>query len=279
MADATPTLTAADMLAMLRRHYLPEGRPPGGVFAPEIQSPCGRRRADLIWLSTTIAGGRHMIGHEVKVSRSDVISELNDPTKADPWAQYCNEWWLVISDPKLIDGLDIPDAWGIMSPPSGRRTRSMTVLRKAPKLNPSEAAAGVARLTAWLNQKLFDVENRHAAELRSRDWQIMRQETEIENLRAGGARNPSPHAKRLNDLSRRVEKALREKKVWGAQPTDDELVAALVDLSMVQDRAREIARSINGLRTGVERAAKAIAEMPNVDPTSQLPIQFTDGAA
>src|SRR5690348_2999491 len=76
-------LTAKHMVEMLRRHYLPEGRPPAGVFAPEIGSPDGKRRADLIWMPTTIAGGTGLHGHEIKVSRSDLLTELDDPTKAD----------------------------------------------------------------------------------------------------------------------------------------------------------------------------------------------------
>ena len=31
--------TSSDMLAMLRRHYLPESRPAGGLFADEIARP------------------------------------------------------------------------------------------------------------------------------------------------------------------------------------------------------------------------------------------------
>lgn len=265
------SLTSSDMVAMLRRHYLPENRPPGGVFAPEIGSPCGTRRADLIWLSTTIAGGRHMIGHEIKVSRSDVMVELRDPSKADPWAQYCNEWWLVVSDPSLIDGLDIPAAWGIMAPPSGRRTRSMTVLRKAPNLTPSFAPNGVARVTAWLNQRYVELQHLHERDLLWRDGQIRRSEATIDDLRAGGSTAPSPHAKRINDLASRVDKALRERKIWGTQITDDDLVAALVDLAVVRTHTRDLRRNVEGLRHSIESARKIIAEFPQLEHEDELP--------
>ena len=81
------TTTARDVVAMLQRHYLPEGRPAGGVLAIEIGAPDGTRRADAVWAPFTIAGGDGLIGHEIKVTRSDVLAELADPAKADPWAQ------------------------------------------------------------------------------------------------------------------------------------------------------------------------------------------------
>lgn len=88
LPDSTqPLIRAGDLVAMLRRHYLPEGRPPGGIFAGEIESPDGRRRADALWAPWSIAGGAGIVGHEVKVSRSDVLTELADPMKAEPWAR------------------------------------------------------------------------------------------------------------------------------------------------------------------------------------------------
>lgn len=92
--------TASAMLDMLRRHYLPDERRPAYLLAPEIQAP-GRssRRADLIALGMSAATNGALIGHEIKVTRADVQAELGDLTKSDPW--------------------------GIMLPPSGRRTRSV----------------------------------------------------------------------------------------------------------------------------------------------------------
>lgn len=72
--------TARDVLDMLRRHYLPEGKPPGGIFAPEIQSPDGGRRADLIWQGVTAGSGYRLIGHEIKVTRSARVPRAESRT-------------------------------------------------------------------------------------------------------------------------------------------------------------------------------------------------------
>lgn len=163
-----PTLAASDVVAMLRRHYLPEGRAAGGIFAAEIESPDGRRRADAIWAPWSMTAGDELVGHEVKVARSDVLAELADPMKADPWLGYCSRWYLVLARPALVDGLDVPESWGIMAPPSGRRTRSMTVIRPAPKLKHGDTASGWRRIATWDH-------NRQAARL-----------VELERLRWSG---------------------------------------------------------------------------------------------
>ncbi len=137
---ATPVPTTEhSMVEMLRRHYVPDATKTAGVFAPEIQAPGPvQRRADLIWLGCTAAAGNRLVGHEVKVTRADVLSELADLTKSDPWQRYCDQWWLVIPHLSLIEGLELPESWGVVLPPSGRRTRSVTVHRKAPLLGPVE---------------------------------------------------------------------------------------------------------------------------------------------
>lgn len=269
MAIVPPPTSAADMLAMLRRHYLPDNRPPGGVFAPEIQSPCGARRADLIWLSTTGTGQRFMVGHEVKVSRSDVLVELRDPTKAEPWMQYCNQWWLVVADPALVDGLDVPTPWGIMAPPSGRRTRTMTVIRPAPKLSPIAAADGVARVTAWLNHKYHDLLGSHEREVQWRDRDLVRLRDQVNTLNQGAPRQLPPHAKRIWDIHTEVERRLKKARVWGAV-SDEDIIATLVDLTTVRQQMRSVARHLEGLERSISGIADAVAALPAVPVDDML---------
>jgi len=151
--------TSHDVLTMLRRHYSPESKPPAGVLYPEVGSPCGRRRADAIWAPLVSSAGIGLVGHEIKVTRSDVLTELADPAKADPWQRFCTRWWLTVSDPALVDGLTLPESWGVLAPPSGRRTRTMTVLHPAPLLKPMEPAVAWRRLLA---RQALDEEGRMA---------------------------------------------------------------------------------------------------------------------
>lgn len=59
------------------------------------------------------ATGPLLHGHEVKVSRADWRAELKDPTKAEAFAQFCDYWWLVVSDKSIVRD-DLPDGWGLL---------------------------------------------------------------------------------------------------------------------------------------------------------------------
>lgn len=124
--------TTPELLARLQRHYIKPGENlPGGVFLPEVgwNGQGGTRQCDALYVGFTSTSGRTLIGHELKVSREDLLRELDDPHKATDWADECHEWWLAIGDPKVIEGISIPAGWGVMIP--GRSKTRMEVLTPA----------------------------------------------------------------------------------------------------------------------------------------------------
>lgn len=269
------TDTARDVLAMLRRHYLPENRPSAGIFAPEIAAPGGSRRADLIFQGCTAAAGHELVGHEVKVTRADLAAELADLTKSDPWQRYCDRWWLVVPDPAMVEGFDLPTTWGVYGPPSGRRTRSMTVLVPAPNLTPHDQAPAFRTIATWLHwkhdqqvQQRAAVEQRaHKAEDHARDLaaRVPREDSTPprpqalvdEIVRRLGGPHPA-HGDRIGDWSREVRV--------------DDVVEALTDLAAtrnatrmeryhLQAAARELTRALASVDRGeVAKLARAVDE-------------------
>lgn len=255
MTSPAAPRAASDVTAMLRRHYLPEGRPPGGIFAPEIGSPCGKRRADLIWLPTTISGGRGMVGHEIKVTRADVLAELADPSKADPWAKYCSRWWLVVADLALVDGLALPEAWGVMAPPSGRRTRSMTIVRPAPKLDPVDRTPGLERLTAWMHYRGHEKAARLRMDLESAERRIKQLEAQADTLRvSGGVRDP--RADRIARIVRLVDEATK----WESA-SDQEIAAAVMDAHAVKRAADTMRWDMQALINAADTLVAPLAHL------------------
>jgi hypothetical protein len=122
-------MTAADLEDMIRKRH--DG--PGWVVLNEVSNGTGynaKRRADAIAIGIWHSHGHAIHGFEVKVARSDVQRELGEPWKADAVGKYCDYWWLVISDEKIIDGLVVPESWGILAPKRG----VLRIVRKAPKL-------------------------------------------------------------------------------------------------------------------------------------------------
>lgn len=90
------------------------------------------RRADFIAQDCLPHKGLLLHGHEVKVSRSDWLTELRDPLKAETVKRYCDRWWLVVSDKDIVRD-DLPDGWGLLAPD---RTGRLRVFRSAPPLTP-----------------------------------------------------------------------------------------------------------------------------------------------
>lgn len=158
VVTVSDTVTAKDVLDMLQRHYERQT----GIWAPEIASPCGKRRADLIWLerrphrevAPETPGA--IIGHEIKVTRADLRAELADPTKWEAWRFYVDRWWLVVPDTSLLAGFTLPDEWGVLTRPSGRRTRTMTMTIERPAVLMPEQnrAAALMRIVKWQDNRV-----------------------------------------------------------------------------------------------------------------------------
>ncbi|WP_235717008.1 hypothetical protein [Mycolicibacterium goodii] len=130
-------LKTADLLALLKRHYIKPGAPlPGGIFLPEVGWNGGSGGGcDAIYVGFTSTSGRILVGHELKVSRADWLNELNKPGKADAWADQCHEWWLVVSDPAVVHEGELPAHWGLMVP--GTSKTRMRVITRAVRKNPA----------------------------------------------------------------------------------------------------------------------------------------------
>ena len=123
------------MLDLLNDRYSQTvGNGPRFARAEHVKSDAGfdaRRTADYIAMDMWPSKGLALHGHEVKVSRSDWLCELRDPTKAEAFRQFMDFWWLVVSDKGIVRN-DLPEGWGLMAV-SGNRLR---VVKPAPRLTP-----------------------------------------------------------------------------------------------------------------------------------------------
>lgn len=79
-------------------------------------------------------------GHEVKVSRSDWLSELRDSTKADAWRHYMHYWWLVTADVSIVQQDELPEGWGLMV----KAGAGLRIKVKAPRLTPEPLPTDMA---------------------------------------------------------------------------------------------------------------------------------------
>jgi hypothetical protein len=70
------------------------------------------RTADFVAIDGWESKGHVMHGHEVKVSRSDWLTELKDPDKAEAFRPFVDYWWLVVSSPLIVREGELPFGWG-----------------------------------------------------------------------------------------------------------------------------------------------------------------------
>ncbi|MBX9150048.1 hypothetical protein [Rhodococcus qingshengii] len=133
-------VTERDMLDLLNaRYHKAYANGPRYVGAEHVRSHAGfgaQRTADYmamdLWPGVPYGSKIALHGHEVKVSRSDWLTELKTPEKAEEFKRYMDYWWLVVSDPAIVKPGELPEGWGLMVK-SGNAIRVKTA---APKLDP-----------------------------------------------------------------------------------------------------------------------------------------------
>jgi hypothetical protein len=208
-----------------------------------------------MWLGCASATGHHLVGHEVKVSRADVLTELSDLTKTDPWQRYCDYWWLVVPDPALIRGLELPESWGVMLPPSGRRTRSMTIHRKAPKLTPLEQSPALRALAAWQCWVFRDLRNT-AADREKRLGEALQRVAELKRAALPRTHNPTREMVEhilaalggAYDSGDGGDPGSRQIGDWRQRVAVEDIIAALRDLGALYQRRDEALRTLERTR-------------------------------
>lgn len=138
-------MTEAEVLAILRRHYVGESDPQpqdatmgnGALwsFVTHVRNQNGtaaERTIDAVAWGMWRSRGLSIHAHEVKCSRSDVRAELRNPAKADAFFALCDFFWLVLAHESFIQPGELPETWGLMVVRGGR----VHVKREAPRLRP-----------------------------------------------------------------------------------------------------------------------------------------------
>lgn len=264
------SLQSRDLFEMLGRHYSRPTKPSPGYYLGEVQAPGSNRRADALWVPLTSFGRGSIIGHEIKVSRSDVIAELNDPTKADAWGKFCTEWWLVISDPKLIEGLQVPPKWGIMSPPSGRNRISMTIIRQAPQLTPEDGQMAFATLLTRFYFSNQEVLREAESKVRRAQEGLTFKQREVDRLSAAAGNQfvrEDPVVMKAIEVQRAIgtKLAAAGEYIYGQQePSVDEIADALIDLALTRKAAKRVRGEIAGQVDDFRTIVKGLRITPEV---------------
>lgn len=257
-----PGVRTEVVLQALMAHY----RKPGEEFSGEVliaepQSPAGQRRCDLLRVGMWQSRGTGIDVHEIKVSRSDWLRELDSPAKAEAWWPYCSRFWITTPPGIVIPG-ELPQGWGLMElPSSGRRFKvKVPAASKKPELT---VGLLIELLRRSDNARLDEIRQLHS-----------RHGTEIERVRRERQEKAAegvipPRLKGRLDLLERIEAAigmpLDEFGGWPKHPpskiTPEELAELLGDAGdhvAAQRRTAEVERQARALRRSAERVLEQL---------------------
>lgn len=107
--------------------------PPAYAVLPGVPNGTGSKKTrtiDALVMSLWPSRGLTLAGVEIKVSRSDLKRELDNPEKAEPFFKYLDHFWLAVGDESIVQAGDVPETWGLLVP---ARTK-MRVAKEAPRL-------------------------------------------------------------------------------------------------------------------------------------------------
>lgn len=130
-------MKALDIKSALRARF--SGQEWAIFFEVADASGSGNKRyADAVAMNLWPSRGLELHGFEIKVSRSDWLSELKNPAKSEPVQKYCDRWWIICPSGIIKPG-ELPPTWGHYEiSDSGQITEKV----KAPKLEPIDATRG-----------------------------------------------------------------------------------------------------------------------------------------
>ena len=108
----------------------------GGEWGQQKDALAGRainRIIDAIAINTWPSTGFETHGFEIKVSRSDWISELDNPRKCEAFKKYCDRWYLV-APAGVAEKHEIPPDWGYIQ----ATPKTLRRIKIAPKADKKE---------------------------------------------------------------------------------------------------------------------------------------------
>lgn len=107
--------TTPEVNQMLWNKYTEKGEYVLLFDVPNVVGVRQERRCDAVAIGMWGSTNRLIHGFEIKVSRSDWLREVKDVSKADPFIEQCDRWWLVTGDASIAKSEEIPEAWGWMT--------------------------------------------------------------------------------------------------------------------------------------------------------------------
>lgn len=162
--------------ALLHRYAQHYGNGPRYVTTFEVRSAAGfgtsrwapeaekMRTCDALVCDTWSSGPPRLIGHELKVSRSDWLAELKNPHKAAAFTPWVSQWYLVVAERAIVKDGELPEGWGLMVQHGATLRTAVTAPKRPQPPIPGTLLAALLRATDRDHRAAFDRHTRQPFE-------------------------------------------------------------------------------------------------------------------
>lgn len=99
----------------------------------------GIRTADAMVMSLWPSRGLTLTGFEIKASRTDWLKEYSMPWKAEAIQKYCDYWYLITFDDKIVQPGELPETWGHII----LNNKKLIYVKEAPLLKPEAMSRNI----------------------------------------------------------------------------------------------------------------------------------------
>lgn len=228
-----PKVNTADVMAALRKKYsgADERMWAGGLYLEEtgINGSGAQSRCDALYAGFTSDSGRTLIGHEVKVSRSDWLAELKKQGKADFWHDNCHQWYIV-APAEVVMEAELPESWGLMLFQGSR----LVIKKRSPvrQLTPSWTAVRsmLSRAETLRAQSVLNAQ-RQASDQTHQQMRELQTRLQAAEMSAGGT----------SELQRQIREIVTEVRGQHYGAIDVErIVAAVLDVQSLIEASRQL---------------------------------------
>lgn len=254
---------AAALYRLLERRY------PDSQYAlfPEVADSTGygqSRWADAVAFNLWPSRGLEISGFEIKVSRSDWLSELKDHEKSSAVQRYCHRWWIVAGSRKLVKPEELPSTWGLLVPrgKDGLEAKVQAPLLKPKKITRKFVAAVMRRAAEGHKHYVKSIRDVMYKEVEdsAREYATRAAKREIDQeLRESQRKNAELESK-IFMLERKVSHYERIESLIGADLTRIEYgrVIRLLSNDDINRTNTALEEGIAHMERGVERLQKLL---------------------
>lgn len=137
-------ICAKDMEKYLAERYCDSRQ---WVFLTQVRSSTGgaNRVSDAMAFNMYGSTGYEILGFEIKVSRSDWLSELKDMSKSDEIMSYCDKWYLVVPDAAIVKEGELPKNWGLLVLKGDKLIQKVRAIATRKEIMPDYFIASILR--------------------------------------------------------------------------------------------------------------------------------------